>query len=1107
MNEFKLGEDVLESEENTKLQRRDLKLYYQRLCPVCDDLLRPEEIELSRCLVKDEDIVPGNWVSELEVFERFFRQTFGEDMRTVQRSWAKKLLLGLSFAISAPTGTGKTVFGLIACLYKRRALVIFPTKVLVKQAEEKLKTWLGKVSELEGIRVLAYHADIRREEREELLKLIENDEFDILLVTSQFLVRYFNIIKDKRFELIFVDDLDSIARNSRNIDKLLALMGFSSRDVWLAKNVRDISKYQLSTPMGQLIISTATFRSGQNTRLFSRLLGFAPGSSAGLLRKIWDIVWTGKDIELLRSCLKRLGPGGLIYANSIEEAEKLAEYLEMDFKVGLATAKSSKSIDLFAEGKLDYLIGASSPYSVLVRGIDLPLRIRYVIFWGLPKRSLKLTELESYASNKYVIGFLARLLTGKRTASIEELKLKIEHIEDGLYSTFVLKDRTLYTIDLTTYIQASGRASRFMPWGITQGLSLVFDDVLFIEAFRKLGYIYGFETLKLDEADLEVMSDELDRSRIPRDGTVLDLKTYLIIVESPTKARQIASFFGTPSAVKIDNLYGYEAVTPWGIVAVVPSFGHIVDLTTDEDSCRDTEKYDGGRNVYGVIVDENFYKPVFAPIIRCENCKAQFTRYVERCPYCGSENLRDSRYHVDSLRKAAYVFENVILATDPDNEGEKIAYDLMNLLKSYSTNIYRIRFHEITRRAMQEAMNQLTSVSAELVKAQLARRIEDRWLGFKLTEKLQEHQQELLIDDKRFKTFSIDPESRLLSAGRVQTPVLGWVVDRFEEYNRDRISYVTLQKLGLKLDGLRYSGPVVVEIEVKDSQIRELWVKPFNTPDLLMEASRILKLPASETMRLAQTLFEHGLITYHRTDSYHISDKGFSIAREILGERFVYKNYPEEGAHETIRITKPVNFEDVRMHYKLEWMALRLYDLIYRRFLSACSGPIKVRDESYIIRLLKPETSDLLGEFELSFTVDASGFALEYYPWAVWVRTGLKPGRYSDKAKAGSRPKVTLYTQADLVRLMREKKIGRPSTYSTIISKLFKRGYVFENKVGKIIPTKTGIRVLKFLRENYGKFVSVERTRILQEKIDAIEAGKLDLADVLDELLEEIEKM
>ncbi len=419
---------------------REVEVAYDRLCTICGNGLTLEELHRGRCKKYDLPFIEPKWLVELEKFQKFFRRAFGSEMRTVQRSWAKKLILGFSFGITAPTGTGKTVFGLMTALRYANSLVIFPTKALVTQAKKIIDKALDNLKS--NLRVLYYHGDLKKSEKQETLKAIEEDKYDVLVITNQFLVSHFQLIANRRFSFIFIDDLDSIAKSSRNIDKVLRLLGFSNSDIWRAKNLYNVNNYEFPKPQGQLIISSATLKKGENTRVFTRLLGFDVGTSQNYLRKVYDVSVGEKNLDKLVELIHRLGSGWLLYTESLEDALQLEKELtERGFKVKSVTSKSSKAIPEFERGELDGLIGVATSYGILVRGIDMPLRIRYVIFWGLPKRAIDLEDLDKYAGSYPIMRWLGRLFLGKLKPDLEDLKKAINEHPEGVISTFIYKDK------------------------------------------------------------------------------------------------------------------------------------------------------------------------------------------------------------------------------------------------------------------------------------------------------------------------------------------------------------------------------------------------------------------------------------------------------------------------------------------------------------------------------------------------------------------------------------------------------------------------------------------------------------------------------------------
>ena len=299
-----------------------------------------------------------------------------------------------------------------------------------------------------------------------------------------------------------------------------------------------------------------------------------------------------------------------------------------------------------------------------------------------------------------------------------------------------------------------------------------------------------------------------------------------------------------------------------------------------------------------------------------------------------------------------------------------------------------------------------------------------------------------------------------------------------------------------------------LEIELLEERGEErVPLPPYTTDTMLRDANAILKIPARDAMKLAQDLFESGLCTYHRTDSTRVSEVGLRIAKEYLGDDFVPRDWYMEGAHECIRPTRPIPKdtlqrliqEGVIQVEEITSRHLALYDLIFKRFMASQCKPYRVKVARYLIRYDGKE-------IEEERILEAEGKAVELYKWSVWVKPELPTGKVRVKAEIRTVPKAPLFTQSDIVRLMKERGIGRPSTYATIVDRLFMRNYVIE-KNGRVIPTKRGIDVFNYLASNYGKFVSEERTRLLEEKMDAVERGELDYFKALQELYEEIREI
>jgi reverse gyrase len=1029
-------------------------LIYENLCPVCGGDLSFEEIERGICLNKKTRICEK---SELE-FEKFFEKCVAP-LREIQRMWAKRILRGESFSLVAPTGIGKTSFGLAMSLFlakkRKKSYVIFPTSLLVKQAVETLKNFAGKVgmeiglNEVKDFSVGFYHSEV---ERGGFFENLHN--FDILITTSQFLAKNFDKLEGLKFDFVFVDDVDSVLKASRNIERILKLLDLEKK-----KSV--------------LVVSTATAKVGRKAELFRRYLNFSIGSSQFFLRNIEDVIANGTSIEEL---LEKLGDGGIIYARSLEECEELKERLR-EFKVGIVTSKNLKDFEAFLKGEVKHLIGTAHHYGALVRGLDLPEKIKFAIFTGCPAYRVRVEDLEKVSPSvlrilvhfykdderiaKYVpkLRFIEKIAGEVRGALKEVMSEREANVRDAV----VRKGEIIFP-DVRTYIQASGRTSRLTVNGLTKGASFLFEgDNQLLNAFIERAKFFDINFRDISEIDLDFLKRGIEESR--KKKRELDLiRPALFIVESPTKAKQIARFFGRPGIRMVDSVPVYEVPTEKYLLLITSTLGHLTDLVTN-------------RGFHGV---EGF-TPIYTTIKRCRKCGNQFTESV--CPRCRSEVYEDSYRIISSLRKVAEEAEIIIVGTDPDAEGEKIGWDLRCLLCG---EIKRAEFHEVTKRAILEALNNLKLPNLNLVKAQIVRRIEDRWIGFELSQKLQNH-------------FG----KKNLSAGRAQTPALGWIIERYRDSRKKR-SIAVFPDYEISLELETGEKELELKIELLEDRIEKRTpFPPYTTNSLLFDANMILKMSAKQTMQIAQELFENGLITYHRTDSTRVSEVGMAIAREYLKDDFQGREWFSEGAHECIRPTRAVDRntlerlidEGILVVEGFRWPHFALYDLIFRRFMASQCKEFTVRVKKYRISVAGKT-------FDEERIVSAEGRAYELFK-SVWVKKDLAPGIHRAKVEIRKVPVSPLLSQADLIRMMKEKGIGRPSTYSVILDKLFARGYIFE-KNGKLIPTKEGIKVYEYLIENYERFISEARTRNLEEKMDAIERGEVDYLEALKDLYEEI---
>ncbi|HSW10244.1 MAG TPA: type I DNA topoisomerase [Bacillota bacterium] len=546
----------------------------------------------------------------------------------------------------------------------------------------------------------------------------------------------------------------------------------------------------------------------------------------------------------------------------------------------------------------------------------------------------------------------------------------------------------------------------------------------------------------------------------------------LIIVESPAKARTIQKLFR-------------------GRVKVEASMGHVRDLP---------------RSRLGVDEDNDF-----AP------------KYV---------TIRGKGEILKKLREHARKARQVYLATDPDREGEAISWHLAHSLGLDPDHAVRIEFREVTREAIERAIDHPRPIDAQLVQAQQARRILDRLVGYKLSP--------LLWRKVR----------RGLSAGRVQSAALRLIGDREadiqahvpEEYwtvlvhlegglvarywgtAGHRVNLREREQVDRLLAETRGIG---FEVEaVRKNRRRRNPPAPFITSSLQQEAFRRLGFPVRKTMRVAQQLYEglelgdqgtSGLITYMRTDSTRVAETARERAREYVigrfgrewvGEGAVERRSPRvQGAHEAIRPTEVVREPEAVAPHLMADQA-RLYRLIWERFVASQMAPAEM--ELTAVHLKAGEHAFRASGSVVTFP----GFTSVYQPGertagpgtsdpvalaAAGVGQQLAAVRIEDQRHVTQPP--SRYTEASLVKALEELGIGRPSTYAPIVETLGQRGYV-ANEDRSLRPTELGLRVLALLKEYFPDIVDSAFTAGLEQRLDAVEVGKYSATDVLRDFYE-----
>ncbi|MCX8076889.1 MAG: reverse gyrase [Aquificaceae bacterium] len=1120
---------------------------YKRLCPNCGGDITADRLSLGlpcqKCLKELKEgycwRVTGalekvcGMKEELKRWEAHFERKFQSKPWSLQKSWAKRVFLGNSFGLLAPTGVGKTSFGLSMATYLsnkgQKSYIILPTKVLVELTLQKLKAF-GYEEEV------LYFLEESHKKKELKKARLESGDFKILVTTSMFLYKNQEIIPSG-FSFVFVDDVDSFLKTAKNIDKLLLLLGFEEKDVELAmslirlkekrnktdvdwENIKKLSeevKKVWEKRRGVLVVSSATSNPrSSRIKLFRELLGFEVGTPTFYLRNVVDL-YQSMDERPIEEWITFLGKGGLLFIPSDKKKESVDEMVSYLKQKGINAVSYEKlderALTAYEKGEIDLLVGIASYKNPLARGIDLPHVIRYALFYGVPKMVISLKFEKNLSHLLWALMSLRSLIAKKFPNLLRDVDRWLESLRKYQYlSEEFLRDKPelmskidklkkdvgeflsskellnlmqtseeitlgktedgyqMVVSDATGYLQASGRVSRMYAGGISKGLSLVLvdDEKAFKHLIKKVRWFNeDIQFSKVEEKDLREIMAEVDKDRESiksfmqgRDvSTNKDiLKPVLIVVESPNKARTIANFFGKAVRRKVGEHELLETSTEDRYVMITASLGHVLDLSKEE-------------GFHGVYMDG---KPI--PVY---------------------EVIEGKEHIVDSLRRMALEAEEVLIATDPDTEGEKIGWDVVELIRVYSPKVKRMEFHEVTRKSILRALKECRDFNLNLVKSQVLRRVADRWVGFEFSRLLQS-------------TFG----KHWLSAGRVQTPVLGWIIQREKEHR---------QKVYRVVFPIDESGKLRVEFEfesmesakefyqgLKEAYVEKLEEKeelknpppPFSTDAMLKSASDAYRWSLPKTMSLAQNLFELGYITYHRTDSNRVSDYGINLAKEYikeeLGEEFFHgRAWGEGGAHEGIRPTKNIDPEELRaLVYsgQVEGLTrehLLLYELIFNRFMSSQTKAVRLK-----VLKIRVNVNGLEKFMDIPVEILEEGWN-KFLPVEVYR---IKLGRVSveNTKRLLSQPKAYLYTHGELVQEMKRKGIGRPSTYASIVEKLLERGYVVENK-GFLIPTKLGKEVYSYLesREEVRVFLNEDFTRRLEELMDGVEVGKEDYASIL----------
>ena len=562
----------------------------------------------------------------------------------------------------------------------------------------------------------------------------------------------------------------------------------------------------------------------------------------------------------------------------------------------------------------------------------------------------------------------------------------------------------------------------------------------------------------------------------------------LVIVESPSKAATIKGYLGT----------NYK---------VIASKGHVRDLP---------------KSKLGVDIENGFE-----------------AHYI---------NIRGKGDLIKDIKKEAKSANKVFLATDPDREGEAISWHLATALGIKPENTLRVTFNEITKTAVKAAIKDPRAIDMDLVNSQQARRILDRIVGYKLSPFLWKHVRSGL------------------SAGRVQSVATRIIVEREEEIRAfSPVEYWTVdatlcapdnqeftvrfygnakgkKKLTCEADAMKVVNAVSASdfsvSSVRKSKKKKLPAPPFTTSTMQQEAAKKLGFQSQKIMRIAQELYEgvnvgaenggvQGLITYMRTDSQRVSAQAQEEARSYIGEKFGDKYYPStvrsykqkagaQDAHEAIRPSR-IDLEPAKIRKYVTGDQFKLYKLIWERFIAS-------QMESAVLSTVTADFESAGYIFRTSgYTVDFQGYMAVYEESEEdTVRTAdevreqknirlpdIKEGQKvalvsTDPAKHFTEPPAR-YNDASLIKFLEEKGIGRPSTFATIITTIIARNYV--KREGKsLVPTPTGELTNKLMKESFPDIVDYAFTAHMEDRLDSIENGGVEMNSVLSEFWGGFEK-
>ena len=559
----------------------------------------------------------------------------------------------------------------------------------------------------------------------------------------------------------------------------------------------------------------------------------------------------------------------------------------------------------------------------------------------------------------------------------------------------------------------------------------------------------------------------------------------LVIVESGTKAQTIKRYLGKD----------YD---------VLASVGHIRDLP---------------KGKLGVDIENGFAPTYVVP--------------------------RDKQKTVTQIRKAAAASDTVLLATDPDREGEAIAWHLMSAADLDEKKTSRVRFHEITKSAVRDALNSPVPVDDRLVEAQQARRVLDRLVGFKISPilrrripggssagRVQSVALRIVVDRERQRREFV-PEDWWTVDGRFGDPGSGVAAFTAQLHRDGKELKLDAAAAGALVDRLGQADYQVTDRRQNDRRLRPQ--APFTTASLQRAASNRLRLSPSQTMRIAQRLYEGvrvpgrgqiGLITYMRTDSVSVSGQALGAVRDYVGSELGRDYLPEkpnfyrtrtrnaQEAHEAIRPTE-VALSPAVLGEALDRDQRRLYDLIWSQFVASQMVPGTARrlaldlasrpDSEHVFRVTAARVIDpgCLRVASYGPRIGAEESARFDYLAARAVGDPLELLEIESQKHTSEPP--PRYSEAGLIKVLEDEGIGRPSTYAAIIRTLKDRQYVTSQR-RVLEPTQVGEFVTDAMAEFFADIVDVAFTARMETELDRVASGELGWVDATGEFWERLDK-